>query len=899
MNRNDYWPASSFDGELRSEQAGALVYDRYYCSRPHTAGLVAKRILLAVIFCVGSIMYILSQYDFPVSSAAAAVICGICCAAVSVLSVFVKKRWIIAGAAAVSGLLVWVNFGLLRDKLSYFCDAFALLPDGRILSTSGKLFHEYELLTSENADYVGGVWLGTVILSLLYGFVTALCFSGKLRPIIPATLFAALCVPVMFSEDIEFGLWLIPTLAALAGAFAIRGSACGIAERGGGYESSRAEMRAEERSFLKHTSSAPYLKRTEMRCNYYSKYFGTGVLCAVLTAVCLFIGAVIVPAGGSIDYSAAYTFVTGLFEGSAAESPFESGSASEYFSQSSGERESLLNVVSPGRGEREIISVTFDGDTPFYLRGDIGVDFNGSSWTTVVGSEPDEWSASGLKESYRPCENRVIAALLKAFGADGGGYIKDVQVSIEYLCSTDVVFLPPYTVDYSFYGNDSFEIYGDYAVRVSESAGGVINSVDCAALVPSYTSNENSGNAESLAGLEQLLSGNACVLNELYSTVVPEMQQEDILADYGVYVENTYLSVPDSYVSEIESYIKRCLYDEYQSLLERRDSGEISETMYRYLAASAVAEYLRSSYTYSLDGSNGGSNPVLKFLNETKRGHCSLYASAMTLILREMGIPARYCTGFYVESADGSNTVLLREKNLHAWTEVYIGEYGWVTFDPTSSSAYPDSDGTTVGTADETEPSTEQATQQPTAGQSTEETAQQTQQATLDEKSAEETVEKDTAEAEAPAEKSGSAPPILPFAAGGLVLIGAAAAVILRYRYLKKDTAARLERLKAEDNSTGRIFPLLLDLLRQNGLTPMGGELPGAFWKRVDGKFGTDFEEQSPLLEAMEFGLHDISDEGKERLFGGMLAVIDKTKSLSFTKIRRTRKLIAEHCNKL
>ena len=54
---------------------------------------------------------------------------------------------------------------------------------------------------------------------------------------------------------------------------------------------------------------------------------------------------------------------------------------------------------------------------------------------------------------------------------DGEKLIASDYVSIEYLCSTDVVFLPPYTVDYSFYSNELFNVYGDYAVRVSEIAG--------------------------------------------------------------------------------------------------------------------------------------------------------------------------------------------------------------------------------------------------------------------------------------------------------------------------------------------------------------------------------------------------------------------------------------------
>ena len=201
---------------------GVLVYDRYYCTKPHTPLLVIKRILLAVTFCVSSMMYILSQFGFPVDLPAMAVICGTSCAVFSGIMVFVRKRWLLAGITVVSGLLTWLNFGLLRDKLSYFADACMLLVEGRFLYPRRYLFHRDEILDAYNPDFVAGVVLGTVLMCLLYSLIVSLCFSGRLHPLIPALLFTTLCVPVLLSERIEFGFWLIPVLASLAGAFAIR-----------------------------------------------------------------------------------------------------------------------------------------------------------------------------------------------------------------------------------------------------------------------------------------------------------------------------------------------------------------------------------------------------------------------------------------------------------------------------------------------------------------------------------------------------------------------------------------------------------------------------------------------------------------------------------------------------
>ncbi len=894
---------------------GVLVYDRYYCTKPHTPLLVIKRILLAVTFCVSSIMYILSQFGFPVDLTAMAVVCGISCAVFSGILVFVRKRWLLVGITVVFGLLTWLNFGLLRDKLSYFADACMLLVEGRFLYPRRYLFHRNEILDAYNPDFVAGVVLGTVLMCLMYSLIVSLCFSGRLRPLIPALLFTTLCVPVLFSERIEFGFWLIPALASLAGAFAIRRNySGGLAVRHSSLDDYRRRMKMEERSFLKHTSSAPFAKRTEMHCNYYSKYFSSGMYCATITAVCLLIGAAIIPDGGKIDYSGLYSFVSNLTEnGDGVESPFDNGSASEYFTHSGTEQEDLLNIVSPGRGEREMIRVSYQGSRPFYLRGDVGVDFTGRSWTTVVGSEPGLWSASGLKDTYRPCENRVIEALLGASSdgslysaVDGEKLIASDYVSIEYLCSTDVVFLPPYTVDYSFYNNELFNVYGDYAVRVSEIAGSHINSVDCVALIPSYTSNElYSGDADGLAEVERLFELNSCTPNDIYSSVVPEMEQEDILSSYSSYVDSTYLSIPDNYVQEIESYIRRCLYDEYESLADQRNSGSISEVQYRYQLATVVADYLRTNYTYSLDGSNNSHEPVLQFLNETKRGHCSLYASAMTLILRELGVPARYCTGFYVESADGSNSVLLREKNLHAWTEVYLGQYGWVTFDPTSSAAYPGRGNAAVGTV---QASAEQPTVDSAEQSDSTEPSQETPDQTSETKHTGESdtsiipvstadVSAATGEGNSDSEFPGNAAAILPYIIAAVAALVIAAMILLRLCSIRKSALSELERLKAGGGKSGELLSLLLALLERGGLRPGRGELPGAFWKRVDENLGTSLEEESALIEAMEFGSYEITDEENARLYKQLQIVVDSMRTFSFPWKIGVMKLITEICH--
>jgi len=100
-------------------------------------------------------------------------------------------------------------------------------------------------------------------------------------------------------------------------------------------------------------------------------------------------------------------------------------------------------------------------------------------------------------------------------------------------------------------------------------------------------------------------------------------------------------------------------------------------------AASILEEHLSTEFTYSLEGSPGGPRPLETFLFKRKRGHCELFASAMVLLLRSVGVPARLATGFRGgEYNEYSQSFTVRQSMAHAWVEVFSG-YGWKAYDPT------------------------------------------------------------------------------------------------------------------------------------------------------------------------------------------------------------------------
>ena len=91
-------------------------------------------------------------------------------------------------------------------------------------------------------------------------------------------------------------------------------------------------------------------------------------------------------------------------------------------------------------------------------------------------------------------------------------------------------------------------------------------------------------------------------------------------------------------------------------------------------------------YRYSLKPGIASDGDQLKyFLFNSKKGYCTYYAFAFTLMLRSLGIPCRVAAGFFVDpSTEVFNYYPVRTNMAHAWAEVWFPGYGWIEYDPTS-----------------------------------------------------------------------------------------------------------------------------------------------------------------------------------------------------------------------
>lgn len=170
------------------------------------------------------------------------------------------------------------------------------------------------------------------------------------------------------------------------------------------------------------------------------------------------------------------------------------------------------------------------------------------------------------------------------------------------------------------------------------------------------------------------------VLDETYISD----ENYDILNHYW-YVLNTNL-LYDSFEEILLDYgDSKKIYNLAQNITSGLDSD--------YDKAKALEWYfIRNGYVYDLDYRKETGENAEDFLFDTKTGVCYEYATAMTLLARASGIPARYCEGFnmqtrYNPDKEDDDLYVVTARDAHGFPELYIKGFGWVSFEPTMTSA--------------------------------------------------------------------------------------------------------------------------------------------------------------------------------------------------------------------
>ncbi|MDB5351182.1 MAG: transglutaminase-like enzyme predicted cysteine protease [Planctomycetota bacterium] len=184
-------------------------------------------------------------------------------------------------------------------------------------------------------------------------------------------------------------------------------------------------------------------------------------------------------------------------------------------------------------------------------------------------------------------------------------------------------------------------------------------------------------------------------IREYDDTTSPRSGKYDyrVVSDAGGSLVQEFEAPVDSNGVRVYTHLYRGLEAPLQAIVDPIVAALPTEEQGSNLAkARALEHFLREGeFTYSLRMTVVDPNldPVLDFLTNRKSGHCEYFASALTLMCRAAGIPARMVNGFKGGDDAMGHVVTIREKHAHSWVEALVGsENGapvWETLDPTPS----------------------------------------------------------------------------------------------------------------------------------------------------------------------------------------------------------------------
>ena len=159
------------------------------------------------------------------------------------------------------------------------------------------------------------------------------------------------------------------------------------------------------------------------------------------------------------------------------------------------------------------------------------------------------------------------------------------------------------------------------------------------------------------------------------NSFVSQASVEDLRSastDYEGFIEDHYLQLPDTLPQRVRD-------------LAAQVTANAATPVEKALA---IRDYLRNegNFTYAQDIEKPprGSDGVDHFLFETGEGYSDYFASAMTVMMRSVGVPARLAAGYASgDVVGGASQRAVKDSDSHGWSQVYFPGYGWIDFEPT------------------------------------------------------------------------------------------------------------------------------------------------------------------------------------------------------------------------
>ncbi len=913
MKRNNSKKDSS------AKQQTIVLVGNTYRRNVNPIPVIAVKLVLAYMLTVGTVMSFINIYDIPFEFGSAIAQVLLFVTAFMPVFIFIKKRYALPAFAVGAAIVYFFFHKSINESLILFKDYIFIQLDSRLLSTLQYVPVNSHAFLTRTQDFVSGMNTAMLILTCIISFICVLCCYKKFHPIAVIVTWSVMFIPSFMSEDADYSVYILLAATAFFGLLAIN-SANGFYSQVPVNNANGAKNKPsnDEKAFRKNLRKKNPLQTAKSELSRYSRNCLCGILAAVITFGATFGSQKLFPDMSYIDteniINSTIKFFTDIGEYfSLAFSGNAGGLFNGYFSSDNFLINNNIELNAPPQSANEpVLKVRSTYETGMYLVGDIGVDFTGKSWVSIkkkVGKDELYSGEYNISDSFSPEKIAQVEQYMRLFGgltqktltsadysyiyehSESPGYAgirlameendfseyrfnpnfmySSQSVSIEYLKNTSIVFKPFLPDNNAYMKNENFNYYGDTIIRIADRKNWM-KSFETNVLIPANIgtfvfADDATTDSDKASLLYSLGFGS-------YSDAMTYIEDKK---EYDRYVRNTYTTVPENEKENIRRFL-----DEFEGK-DGDNAGTVdNELLYVY----GMCEYLRSHYAYSLtaDNTSDKSNTMLgNFLFGTKQGHCALYASAMTLALREKGIPARYITGFTTgklefNESTGMYEKTIHENSLHAWVEVYTEDFGWLPFDPTGyggnsitgdyidpsqtdtpvTTAPPQTTSTTVTTT--VSPSQPTATTPPVTSASSDDSSDNS---------------GNNPGSDAPGKTDYSL--LIKIALAVIGVIALTALIFAFIRSVKRKNENRMKSFRKSKNTVSAVkdmYGFIMKLFGTTDLVPCDNELPLEFAVRADEKLKTLGTDTSlvrimSIIEKAEFSNEEISEQERAEVY--------------------------------
>lgn len=304
------------------------------------------------------------------------------------------------------------------------------------------------------------------------------------------------------------------------------------------------------------------------------------------------------------------------------------------------------------------LKITMDKPTSLYLRGYVGSKYTSESWTDL--DDNIYYDSYGLFYWLNKSEFSGFSQLSTVNNLVKGSKNKDekTNITINNINANSKYLYMPYEADIELDSFKNIKTFADSKVMSTSFSGNRFYK---------YKANTN------------LVKKYPEIASNLYDLKNKPEVKEYLKHEshYNEFIYENYTKIP----RDIESLMENQLGE----VLETKDTHMPYEK-----AIEIVKSYLDENIVYTVEPKSApkGKDFLRCFLEESREGYATHYATAATAMFRYLGIPSRYVEGYLITPKDikdvsDSKPIVIKGTNAHAWTEIYIDEIGWIPIEVT------------------------------------------------------------------------------------------------------------------------------------------------------------------------------------------------------------------------